>query len=953
MKFSYEFSNSPVMRELERQEIAKNGTGEKPIEKKAEAAPKDILSKLIRFSKQLRKSGRVAEAAGLDEKIALYVSAEETGDDLINFAHPDGDVEIAPAKEGLGHVETQVSQHKKIVDVIQGKGATAGLLNDLAGILKVGQDVSLIDEFNSDLRLVRQQMAARKSTPPVFKFNSKALDVSGAIITGIIFDNIGGGYKDVVIRGKDVAPIDPRMFFGRYAYEWKVAWPGLYQLIRSWGGGLSDVDLKAAGSAEFYNAHVNIINDSGNKFTKILEDSINSLPKEYLPANVNESQIDSILNTLNQLRGPAGWNIFYIGHELQGEIKKKIENMISILSRVKTNLINEKTEKIKTLSVELFNLQKKIKPNTTFKKINTIEDARVAYNMPKASADDIIQSLMTWIGQWQKAGRFTGKVKMAQEAGGPQGTTPVPAPVMAPTAPATKPVAQKKRSLTVDEWRQENNKWKASVLPAYSQNVETMQRTLHNLITNAVPAVARKSGKTIDPSLVAKLGQTAREGFADTADFDGKWGKATAGALDAAKKILSLIDKKADGIDTGLPNGYLVYAGSDKEKQAKVATIAKANVDLINNILYNAGIKTTVGNNVSSSTEYDKIPVNVPLFSEGWYTAKDDMGAPLTAADLTDLLSFERWFSVNFSNIINQAVSFENWKAVLGNFLNRAKLLLQSSSEADVQDADDGTLKSYVDALTRLIGRVVDGFRELGRTTGNQTAASASALESAIKGTSAAKELDKAAPSGQQGQLGEGYDIQRQQRENLVYPPFGSVINVRKLAANRIYAGAFDIPIKSLKSGTSLGKSLLQILNPSISIQDISKGWSNPVQTPIFRYDVASWVEKIRFIGEDPNRMIRTPQGDMPLVNLENTAPANSIIDKRFRVGLLMVALPQLKIALNQIMNKWNDFGSGYEWEGKEASVQSAQDNFSAWSRTIDSLVDYANEQLRQLYSGK
>jgi hypothetical protein len=91
----------------------------------------------------------------------------------------------------------------------------------------------------------------------------------------------------------------------------------------------------------------------------------------------------------------------------------------------------------------------------------------------------------------------------------------------------------------------------------------------------------------------------------------------------------------------------------------------------------------------------------------------------------------------------------------------------------------------------------------------------------------------------------------------------------------------------------------------------------------------------------------------MPLVNLENTAPANSIIDKRFRVGLLMVALPQLKIALNQIMNKWNDFGSGYEWEGKEASVQSAQDNFSAWSRTIDSLVDYANEQLRQLYSGK
>jgi len=950
MRNSYEFGNSSVMRELERQEIAKNGTGEKPIEKKAETVPDDILSQLIRLSKGLKRSGRVVEASRLDEKVALYMTASDGGEDLINFAHPDGDVEIAPAKEGLGEVETQVSQHKKIVEMIRGKGATAGLLNDLAGILKVGQGVSEIDYFNSELRLVKQQMAARRATPPVFKFNQ--LFGVGGTITGIIFDNIGAGVKDVIIRGKDVAPIDPGIF-GKYAYEWKVAWPGLYDLIRSWGGGLSDSDLRASGTDEFYNAHVNVVNDSANKFTQILDASINSLPKQGLPANVNEKQIDSILNTLHQLNGPSGWNIFYIGHELQGEIKKKIENMILILTRVKTDLVNEKNEKIRSLSVDLFNLQKKHNPNIIFRKINTLEQARAAYDMPQASADDIIQSLMTWIGQWQKAGAFSGKMKVAQNAGGPTGTPQKTAPSVSPTTTpaATKPVAQKKRQLSYEDWRKENSKWKASVLPEYWQNVENMQRTLHNLITDAVPSIARISGKPIDQSLITRLGQTAREDFEGSADFDGKWGKATAGALNAAKQILSTISGKAKDINTGLPNGYLMYANS-KEKQLEVTNIAKANIDLINNILYDANIKTTINNNVSSSTEYDKIPVNVPLFSEAWYTTKDDMGAPLTAADLTDLVAFERWFSTNFSNIINQAVSFENWKTLLGNFLNRAKLLLQSVSGADVQDADDGTLKSYVDAITKLIGRLVDGFRELGRTTGNQTAASAAGLESVIKQSpTAGKEPGKPGEVATSGQPNEGYDVQRAQREKLFYPPFGSVINVRKLA--NAYPRAFDKPIKSLKSGTNLGKSLFQILNPSISLQDISRGWSNPAQTPIFRYDVASWVDRIRFIGDNPNRIIRTPQGNIPLANLENTVPANTAIDKVFSVALLMVALPQLKLALNQIVNDWYETGAEYEWDGKEASVQAAQSNLAAWSRTIDSLTDYANQQLKQLYSGK
>lgn len=93
------------------------------------SAPSSLTEKLLVLSSKLRTAGYELQAEELEGKIALYKKAEtdanllyrahsETGDDLLESAHPDGDVEIAPAQDQHGHVETPISEHKKIIDIV-------------------------------------------------------------------------------------------------------------------------------------------------------------------------------------------------------------------------------------------------------------------------------------------------------------------------------------------------------------------------------------------------------------------------------------------------------------------------------------------------------------------------------------------------------------------------------------------------------------------------------------------------------------------------------------------------------------------------------------------------------------------------------------------------------------------------------------------------------------------
>ena len=85
-----------------------------------------VNEKILSLCAKLRQEGFAKQADGLESKFLTYKSAavhlynthNETGEDLINAAHPDGDNAICDAADGLGTVETVLSRHKKMVDVI-------------------------------------------------------------------------------------------------------------------------------------------------------------------------------------------------------------------------------------------------------------------------------------------------------------------------------------------------------------------------------------------------------------------------------------------------------------------------------------------------------------------------------------------------------------------------------------------------------------------------------------------------------------------------------------------------------------------------------------------------------------------------------------------------------------------------------------------------------------------
>jgi len=133
------FSDSEVMRELEKQELKKDDPTKivKCASQTVEYSPSnDLFQDIVSLARGLRTNGYVKEAESLETKLFIYKTAEthlykvfeEEGEDLINFSHQDGDVEVAPSKEGYGKVETLTSQQKKIHDVVNKKptGKLAG-----------------------------------------------------------------------------------------------------------------------------------------------------------------------------------------------------------------------------------------------------------------------------------------------------------------------------------------------------------------------------------------------------------------------------------------------------------------------------------------------------------------------------------------------------------------------------------------------------------------------------------------------------------------------------------------------------------------------------------------------------------------------------------------------------------------------------------------------------------
>ena len=93
----------------------------------SEAEDTSLTATLLKLCNKLRAEGFAKYADSLEDKfvnykaagVHLYQAHKETGEDLVERAHPDGDNKIvSEVSNNNGDVETIVSKHKKIVDVV-------------------------------------------------------------------------------------------------------------------------------------------------------------------------------------------------------------------------------------------------------------------------------------------------------------------------------------------------------------------------------------------------------------------------------------------------------------------------------------------------------------------------------------------------------------------------------------------------------------------------------------------------------------------------------------------------------------------------------------------------------------------------------------------------------------------------------------------------------------------
>lgn len=145
-----EFYDSAVMRELERQTIKKGDFVSdissiiKKASKTSYASTGDLFLDLIKLAAGLREKGFVEEANNLEEKIVNYKRASNGSvySSELDNAHPDGDVTMGEAANGLGDVETLESAHEKILEVVK-KQPTGKLAKEIIveNILKASENI--------------------------------------------------------------------------------------------------------------------------------------------------------------------------------------------------------------------------------------------------------------------------------------------------------------------------------------------------------------------------------------------------------------------------------------------------------------------------------------------------------------------------------------------------------------------------------------------------------------------------------------------------------------------------------------------------------------------------------------------------------------------------------------------------------------------------------------------
>jgi hypothetical protein len=244
LEVMHELSNKE-MPEVDAKKLVENA-----VETKTSSS--QLTANILNMCNSLRSEGFETYADALESKLVLFKIADthlyrahnEDGEDVINFAHPDGDHTVEDATDHNGDVETQLSQHKKIVDILhkQPTGKLASTKNILS-MVKVALNIKNADNeairstLNESLQKVTAAYELTKKTSDIGWFGKgrfeniltdireKQRNISAENLFAIKKDiayatsyiaaanhNIGqryiDGLKDAFLNWEDVSPID-------------------------------------------------------------------------------------------------------------------------------------------------------------------------------------------------------------------------------------------------------------------------------------------------------------------------------------------------------------------------------------------------------------------------------------------------------------------------------------------------------------------------------------------------------------------------------------------------------------------------------------------------------------------------------------------------------------------------------------------------------------------------
>lgn len=193
-----------------------------------------IIQELISLASDLEEMGEVEAAVTIDKQISIYKEAldklydvtGETGEQLIEQAHPGGGPTIVPAKEEGGKVETVVEEQKKSIDKATKKptGKYAQLVLDLIATANSLEDEGRTEEA----QMVDQTLRELLETPP-FVNRSAASETAGSEDskvsdlekTAFIRENVSADIKDFVSELKQA-----KRYIGSRQY-----WPAIDGVI--------------------------------------------------------------------------------------------------------------------------------------------------------------------------------------------------------------------------------------------------------------------------------------------------------------------------------------------------------------------------------------------------------------------------------------------------------------------------------------------------------------------------------------------------------------------------------------------------------------------------------------------------------------------------------------------------------------------------------------------------